>query len=83
MSYIEKVLKHPIQLVVPFASETFVSAINLGVPPVLSAPTSPIGALFEDISYAFSIDDDRISTPNNPSPSWTRVSERFKLRQKR
>jgi len=80
---IEKVLKHPIQLVMPFASETFVSGINLGEPPVLSSPTSPIGALFEDISYAFSSEDDQSSTPANPSAAWIRVSERYKQRQKK
>ena len=80
---IEKVLKHPIQLVIPFASETFVSGINLGVPPVISGPTSPIGALFEDISFAFSTDEDQESTPTNPGAAWNRVSERFKQRQKK
>jgi pilus assembly protein CpaE len=80
---IEKVLKHPIQLVMPFASETFVSGINLGEPPVISGPTSPIGALFEDISYAFSTDEDQESTPPNPSAAWIRVNERFKQRQKK
>jgi len=80
---IEKVLKHPIQLVMPFASETFVSGINLGEPPVISSPTSPIGALFEDISFAFSTDEDQESTPATPTASWVRVSDRFKLRQKK
>jgi pilus assembly protein CpaE len=79
---IEKVLKHPVQLVVPFASETFVSSINLGIPAVLNAPTSPIGMLFEDLAFAFSTDNDRNTTPKTPSAAWMRVNERLKLRQK-
>lgn len=79
---IEKVLKHPIQLVVPYASETFISGINLGNPPVLSNPSSPIGSLFEDISYAFSTIEDRENTPSNPSQAWTRVNDRFKQNRK-
>ena len=67
----------------PFASETFVSGINLGEPPVLSSPNSPIGALFEDISFAFSAGEDQESTPASPSAAWSRVSERFKVKQKK
>ncbi|MCE1252958.1 MAG: response regulator [Anaerolineae bacterium] len=80
---IEKVVKHPLQLVVPFASETFVSSINLGIPPVINAPTSALGMLFEDMAYAFSREEDIDSIPTNPSPAWLRVNERSKQARKR
>ncbi len=78
---IETVLRQSIQLVLPFAPETFVSAINLGAPPVLAAPTSPIGALFEDFAYSLSREEDQKQKPANPSEAWKRVQERFSAKR--
>jgi len=74
---IENVLRQTIQMVVPFAPETFVSAINLGAPPVIAAPMSPIGALFEDFAYSLSREEDQKQKPANPSEAWKRVQERM------
>ena len=78
---IENVLHQPVQLVVPFSPETFVSAINLGVPPLISAPISPIGSLFEDLAFLFSKEEDRSARPATPSETWLRVNERMEARQ--
>jgi pilus assembly protein CpaE len=73
---IESVLRQPVKLVLPFSSETFVSAINLGNPPVLSSPTSPIGCLFEDFAFSLSRAEDIKQKPANASEVWKRVIDR-------
>lgn len=78
---IENVLKQPVSLVVPFAPETFVPAINLGVPPVLGIPNSPIAGLFEDFAFSISKEEDQKTTPEQPSESWQRVTARLQVRQ--
>lgn len=78
---IENVVKLPLKMVIPFASDTFVSAINLGVPPVLSSKDSPIGALFEDFAFSFSKEEDQKKRPKEPTECWKRVNERMIARQ--
>jgi pilus assembly protein CpaE len=78
---IENVLKLPVHLVIPFAPETFVTAINLGIPPTISAPESPIGSLFEDFAYNLSSEEDRNQKPAAPSDAWLRVNGRIEARQ--
>jgi pilus assembly protein CpaE len=78
---IESVLKTPIQYILPYVPDVFVSSINLGVPPVIGAPNTPIGALFEDLAYAMSREEDQKRKPALPSEAWTRVTERLSARQ--
>jgi len=78
---IENVMKHPIQYVVPFVPDGFVSAINLGIPPVLGEPEAPVGALFEDFAFALSKPEDKETPSASPSPAYQRVLERSKSRQ--
>ncbi len=78
---IEKVLKQPVYLVLPFASDIFISALNLGAPPVLTEPESPLGALFEDFAFALSSPDHRKRRPANPSAAYQRVAARIASRQ--
>jgi pilus assembly protein CpaE len=73
---IENVLHQSIRLVIPFASEALVSAINLGSPPVYSAPTSPVGALFEDFAFSLSREEELKQQPAEPTDAWLRVQER-------
>jgi pilus assembly protein CpaE len=73
---IENVLRQPIKWMLPFSPDTFVTGINLGNPPVLSAPTSPIGSLFEDFAYSLSQPEDQKRKPANATDSWKRVVER-------
>lgn len=80
---IEAALKRPIDLVIPFAPEPLVSAINLGKPPVFNDPTSPLGSLFEDLAFYFSQPEQKKQRPENPSEAWLRVVQRFKKRQKK
>lgn len=76
---IETALKHNASLVIPFSPETFVTAINFGVPPVLAAPTSPIGALFEDFAFTNSKEEHKKQRPAIPTEAWQRVAERNRL----
>ncbi len=80
---IEDALQHPIDVVIPFASEMFVPAINRGVPTVLEAPTSPVGALLEDFAYYLSQADHQQNPPATPSPAWQRVAARLQQRQQK
>ncbi|MCD4673061.1 MAG: response regulator [Anaerolineaceae bacterium] len=80
---IENVMKKKISFMIPYASESIVTSINLGVPPVLEAETSPVGALFEDIAYNISKEEDRENRPDEPTVAWRRVLARQKARQKR
>jgi pilus assembly protein CpaE len=82
-SDIENVMKKQIAFMVPFASEPLVTSINLGMPPVLEAEASPIGALFEDLAFSFSKEEDRKTRPEKPSAAWWRVIERQKARMKK
>jgi pilus assembly protein CpaE len=80
---IENVLHHPIQLVMPFAPETFISGINLGIPPIIGAQDSPIAALFEDFAFGLSAVEDQNTKPVNPSETWSKVANRVAARQKK
>ena len=80
---IESALHHPIRLVVPFAPEQIVSAINMGAPLVLSESESPLSAFFEDLCFMVSLDHLRTKRPTEPSKSWQRVYARIKQRQKK
>ena len=79
---IEEALKRTMNVIVPFASETILTAINKGKPPVIDKPTSEIGALFEDLAFFVSKDEQRNKRPGDPSPAWTRVSTRLQRKKK-
>ncbi|MBS1250697.1 MAG: Response regulator MprA [Chloroflexi bacterium] len=78
---INKVLQDKIDLVIPFASDTFVSSINLGRPPVIDDPETPIGALLEDLAFFLSKDEHRKKKPEKPTEAWKRVVKRYKARK--
>lgn len=73
---IEKVLKQPIDFVIPFAPDPFIKGINLGIPPVLDEPEEALATLFEDFAWHFSSDLDRQETPSAPTPAWMRLQAR-------
>ena len=79
---IEEVLRTNIDLIIPFSSDRFVTAINLGNPPVLDSPDQPLGALLEDLAFFLSKDEHRKKRPKDPSEAWKRVVERYKKRRK-
>lgn len=80
---LEGFLKHPTSLVIPFAPDPILKAINTGVPPVLDAPDSPLGALLEDLAYTLSAEEHRTRGPATPTPAWERVQRRIRQRQER
>lgn len=79
----EAFLKHPTSLVIPFAPDPIIKAVNTGVPPVLDAPESPLGTLLEDLAFALSADEHRAQAPETPTPAWERVQRRIRQRQAR
>jgi pilus assembly protein CpaE len=74
---IENVLKMPISANVPFAAEAFISAINIGMPPVLGNPSSPLGVLFEDLAFSLSSEEDKAKPPAHRTETWQRVNKRI------
>jgi pilus assembly protein CpaE len=80
---IEAAIKHPIDFIIPFAPEPFVTAINLGKPTVLSDPKSPLGALYEDFAFMLSNEIDIKERPAIPTEAWERTVARIKQRQQK
>jgi pilus assembly protein CpaE len=78
---IEDALQRTIDIVLPFAPEAFVPAINRGAPPVLDTPPSALSALFEDLAYALSKPEHQKQPPANPTPVYQRVAARLAQRQ--
>ncbi len=80
---IEAVLKRSIDLIIPFAPDIFVPAINLGNPPISDAPNTPIGSLLEDFAFLVSKDEPRKKRPTKPTEAWRRVVQRAQQRRKK
>ena len=80
---IEEALRRPVNVIVPYAPDVVLGAINHGTPPVIDKPTSEIGMLFEDLAYFASEPEHRNKRPDNPSPTWTRVATRMQQRKKK
>jgi pilus assembly protein CpaE len=74
---IEDALRLPIELVIPFAPERFVGAINLGSPLLYSHPEDPVAALIEDHAYRLSKERHQTIPPAAPKPGWLRVKKRL------
>jgi pilus assembly protein CpaE len=79
---IEKVLGRPVDYVFPFVSEPLVQAINRGEPPVINQSNRPLGALFEDMAFYVSREEDQERTPASPTRAWRRVKKRQERREK-
>lgn len=78
---IEDALQRPIDVILPFAAENFVLAINRGIPPILESPPTPLGTLFEDWAYMLSKTEQQKQIPTQPSPMYQRVAARLSQRQ--
>lgn len=78
---IEDALQRQISVVIPFAPDPFVLAINRGAPPILETAPTPLGALLEDLAYFLSKPDHQKQPPANPSPIYQRVAARVAQRQ--
>ncbi len=75
---IEGALKRSIDLVIPNDTETFVNAINLGVPPVFGASNTRAAALLEDYAFHLSKDEHRKNRPKVPTDAWKSVNRRMR-----
>ncbi|MBI5032419.1 MAG: response regulator [Chloroflexi bacterium] len=80
---IEEALRRPMNVIMPFASEAMTTAINQGKPPVFDKPSDQIGALFEDLAFFSSQDEQRNARPKNPTQAWNRVATRLQQRKKK
>ena len=80
---IEAAIKRPVDLVIPYAPKYFLPALSYGVPIVLKEPESPIGALFEDLSFAISKEEHNQEIPKNPTDTWKRIARRIKKRREK
>jgi pilus assembly protein CpaE len=80
---IEDALARLIDVIVPFAPDSFVLAINRGVPPVLETPPTALGALFEDLAYFLSKPEHQKQPPADPSTLYQRTAARVQQRQQK
>jgi pilus assembly protein CpaE len=74
---IESTLQLPIRLVLPFASERFVGAINQGAPIVYAHPEDPVAALIEDLAFGLGKKPHQTFPPAIPKPGWLRAKKRL------
>src|SRR6266545_2849133 len=71
---LEKVLKHPIDFVLPFEAGEVNRALNFGQPFILNNPDLPICLVLERMAYAMSDDAHKALPPAVPSATWKRVT---------
>lgn len=76
-SQLEKVLRHPIDFVLPFEAGEVNRALNFGQPFILSNPDLPICLVLEKMAYAMSDDTYKALPPAVPSPTWKRVTSQL------
>jgi len=77
---IEEALHFPVSLVLPFAPDRFVTAINLGRPLLYSQPEDPVSAMLEDFCFRLSRERHQTIPPPVPSVAWQRVNKRLLTR---
>ncbi len=74
---LEKVLRRPIDFVLPFEAGEVNRALNFGQPFILSNPDLPICLILEKMAYAMSDEDYKALPPAMPSPAWKRVTSQL------
>jgi pilus assembly protein CpaE len=74
---LEKVLKHPIEFVLPYEAGEVNRALNFGQPFILSNPDLPICLNLEKMAYILSDDAHKAIPPAVPSPTWKRVTSQL------
>jgi len=78
----ERMLKTNIDLVIPYGADEFITAMNIGNPPVLANPEGALGVIFEDMAMALSKESMLKQRPVQPSSAWKRVAERNRKKKK-
>ncbi len=76
---IEKVIRRPVDMMIPYVSYEFLRSLNFGEPFLLKNPDSPITGLFEDAAFWLSNDIHKNIPPVAPTPAWRRVNNRLHL----
>jgi pilus assembly protein CpaE len=74
---LEKVLKHPIEFVLPYEAGEVNRALNFGQPFILSNPDLPICLNLEKMAYILSDESHKAIPPAVPSPTWKRVTSQL------
>jgi len=74
-------LKHPIAIMLRFAAEQLLSAINRGVPAVIEQTHKPIGMALEDCAFFVSTEDHRKQRPAEPTDAWQPIAQRAHQRR--
>jgi pilus assembly protein CpaE len=74
---LEKVLKRPIDFVLPFEAGEVNRALNFGQPFILSNPDLPICLVLEKMAYTLSDEAQKALPPAVPSPTWKRVTSQL------
>ena len=74
---LEKVLKRPIDFVLPFEAGEVNRAINFGQPFILSNPDLPICLVLEKMAYSLSGESHKALPPAVPSLAWKRVTSQL------
>ena len=74
---LEKVLKRPVDFVLPFEAGEVNRALNFGQPFILSNPDLPICLSLEKMAYMLSDETYKSIPPAVPSASWKRVTSQL------
>ena len=74
---LEKVLKHPIDFVLPYEAGEVNRALNFGQPFILNNPDLPICLVLEKMAYQLSDESYKALPPAVPSATWKRVTSQL------
>lgn len=74
---IEAALHRPMDLVIPFAPDPFVSSLNQGIPLVIGYPDSEIAAQIEDLAFCLTRPERLPGPGEKMTPMLARVRERL------
>jgi pilus assembly protein CpaE len=74
---LEKVLRRPIDFVLPFEAGEVNRALNFGQPFILNNPDLPICLVLEKMAYSLSDEASKALPPAMPSPTWKRVTSQL------
>ena len=74
---LEKVLKRPIDFVLPYEAGEVNRALNFGQPFIMTNPDLPICLMLEKMAYTLSDETHKALPPAVPSPTWKRVTSQL------
>jgi len=74
---LEKVLKRPLDFVLPFEAGEVNRALNFGQPFILNNPDLPVCLVLEKMAYALSDESHKALPPAVPSQTWKRVTSQL------